>query len=101
MKPANALIADLPASHVIADRAYDADHFIAAIKAAGATPVIPPRRHRKTQRRYDEALYTERNLVERFFAKLKEFRRVATRYDKLLTNFLGFVMLASICLWLK
>ena len=101
MKPANALISGLHAKYVIADRAYDADHLIADIEESGGEAVIPPRRHRKVKRQYDRALYKERNQVERWFAKLKEFRRVATRYDKLLDNFLGFVKIASIWIWLK
>ncbi len=63
--------------------------------------MIPPKRNRKVQRRYDVHLYKERNLIERFFNKLKQFRRVATRYDKLLVNFMGFVKLAAIAIWLK
>ncbi|TPI39399.1 transposase, partial [Mesorhizobium sp. B3-1-6] len=53
------------------------------------------------QRPYDRDLYKERNRIERFFSKLKQFRRVATRYDKLLANFMGFVKLAAIAIWLK
>ena len=71
------------------------------IEKAGIDVVIPPKRNRKTQRHYDNELYKERNRVERFFAKLKQFRRVATRYDKLLANFMGFVKLAAIAIWLK
>jgi putative transposase len=63
--------------------------------------VIPPKRNRKIQRPYDSHLYKERNLIERFFNKLKHFRRVATRYDKLLANFMGFVKLAAIAIWLR
>lgn len=63
--------------------------------------VIPPKRNRKVQRDYDTHLYKERNRIERFFSKLKQFRRVATRYDKLLANFMGFVKLAAIAIWLR
>jgi transposase len=63
-----------------------------------ATVVIPPKRNRKDQRSYDAELYKERNIIERFFNKLKQFRRVATRYDKLLANFMGFVKLAAIAI---
>lgn len=86
---------------VLADRAYDADRLMDAILDTGAEPVIPPRRHRKHQHVYDKALYKERNAIERFFSKLKQFRRVATRYDKLLTNFMGFVKIAAIAIMLK
>jgi putative transposase len=66
-----------------------------------ASPVIPPKRNRTFKRPYDAELYKERNISERFFHKLKQFRRVATRYDKLLANFMGFVKLAAIAIWLK
>ena len=61
----------------------------------------PAQRNRKVQRAYDADLYKERNIIERFFNKLKQFRRVATRYDKLLVNFMGFVKLAAIAIWSK
>lgn len=85
----------------LADKGYDADHLCEKITQAGARLVIPPRRNRKVQRPYDAELYKERNRIERFFNKLKQFRRVATRYDKLLANFMGFVKLAAIAIWLK
>lgn len=86
---------------VLADRAYDADRFHDAILEAGAEPVIPPRRYRRFKHAYDRALYQERNRIERLFNKLKNFRRVATRYDKLIENFLGFVKIAAIAISLK
>jgi putative transposase len=86
---------------VIADRAYDAEHFHDTILDAGAVPVIPPRPNRRRPHTYDRDLYKERNLIERFFNKLKHFRRVATRYDKLLANFMGFVKLGAIHLLLR
>ena len=86
---------------VIADKGYDADHLRDAIHDAGAEAVIPPRFNRKTPHAYDRALYQECNLVERFFNKLKQFRRVATRYDKLLANYKGFVQLAAIAILLR
>ena len=101
MARAHALIAGHTPKAVMADRAYDADHLHDAILEAGAEPVIPPRRHRRRPHAYDTALYKERNLIERFFAKLKQFRRVATRYDKLLANFLGFVKLAAVAILLR
>jgi putative transposase len=73
---------------VLADKGYDADKLCEAIQTAGAKIVIPPKRHRTVQRPYDVELYKERNRIERFFNKLKQFRRVATRYDKLLANFM-------------
>lgn len=86
---------------VIADEGYGADHLRQAVLDAGAEPVMPPRSNRKAQRGYDEALYKERNLVERFFNKLEPFRRVATRYDKLLANYEGFVQPAAIAILLR
>ena len=80
---------------LIGDKAFDADPFIDALTERGITPVIPPKVNRKTQRTCDFALYCERNLIERFFNKLKQFRAIATRYDKLARNFLAGVQLAS------
>lgn len=98
---AHALVEGLKASATIADKGYDADHLCDKIAATGAEIVIPPKRNRKIQRSYDADLYKERNIIERFFNKLKQFRRVATRYDKLLVNFMSFVKLAAIAIWLK
>jgi putative transposase len=86
---------------VIADKGYDADHLCQAVLDAGAEPVIPSRSNRRVPRNHDKALYKERNLIERFFNKLKQFRRVATRYDKLLANYEGFVQLAAIAILLR
>ncbi|GES53797.1 transposase [Rhizobium sp. ERR 1071] len=95
------LLNGLNPGHVIADRAYDAEHFHDTILDVGAIPVIPPRHDRRRPHPCNWRLYKERNLVERFFAKLKQFRRVATRYDKLLANFRGFVIIAAITMWLR
>ena len=92
------LIDGLKAGAVIADKGDDADGFVQAATATGAEVVIPPKRNRKTQRSYDVHLYRERNAIERFFCKLKQFRRVTTRYDKLLATFMGFVKLAAIAI---
>jgi len=101
MARAHDLIAGCTAEAVIADRAYDADHLHDAILEAGAEPVIPPRRHRRRPHAYDKVLDKERNLIERFCAKLKQFRRVATRDDTLLTTYLGFVKLAATVILLR
>lgn len=90
---ANALIEGFDADHVIADRGYDSDEFVQLISAGGAKPVIPPRKHRNDQREYDRELYKERNLVERLFQKLKQYRRVATRYERLARNYLAMLYL--------
>ena len=80
---------------LIGDTSYDADAFIDTLSARQITPVIPSHPRRTKPRPCDFALYCERNLVERFFNKLKHFRAIATRYDKLATNFLAAVQLAS------
>ena len=98
---AHDLIGGIKADVAIADKGYDADHLADRIAQAGIEVVIPPKQNRKLQRRYDVDLYKERNRIERFFSKLKQFRRVATRYDKLLANFMGFVKLAAIAIWLR
>jgi putative transposase len=98
---AHALIEGFAPDVTIADKGYDADHLCAKIAEGGGQPVIPPKRNRTFKRAYDVELYKERNIIERFFNKLKQFRRVATRYDKLLNNFMGFVKLAAIAIWLK
>lgn len=101
MARAQELIYGLEAENVIADKGYDAGSLVEALHNRGTTPVIPPRRCWRKPRGYDKDLYKERNKIERFFNRLKQFRRVATRYDKLLANFMGFVKLAAIALWLK
>jgi transposase len=84
-----------PRMFVLADKAYDADRIRALIEEQGATPNIAAKRNRKWKPCFSKRLYRERNLIERFFSKLKHFRRVGTRYDKLATNFLAIVQLAS------
>jgi transposase len=98
---AHELIEGFAPDVTIADKGYDADHLCTKIAESGGQPVIPPKRNRTFKRPYDAELYKERNIIERFFNKLKQFRRVATRYDKLLANFMGFVKLAAIAIWLK
>ena len=80
---------------LIGDKAFDADQLINTLEERGITPVIPPKANRKVQRDCDYALYRERNLIERFFNKIKHFRAIATRYDKLARNFLAAVQLVS------
>lgn len=83
------LVDGLRADAALADKGYDADHLVDSLAETGAKIVIPPKRNRKVQRPYYAELYKERNHIERFFNKLKQFRRVATRYDKLLANFMA------------
>ena len=101
LSQAEPLLEDFAPEAFLADKAYDADRLILALEARGINPVIPPKVNRLIQRHCDFSLYRERNLVERFFSKLKHFRRVATRYDKLAENFLAMVQLASMRLWLR
>ena len=98
---AQELVEGFAADVTIADKGYDADRLCDGIAETGGQAVIPPTRNRTFKRPYDAELYKERNIIERFFNKLKQFRRVATRYDKLLANFMGFVKLAAIVIWLK
>lgn len=98
---AKALIDGLPAQWVLGDTAFDADHFRAEIMAINAQAVIPSHPSRATKLPLDTHLYKERHLVECCFNKLKQFRRVATRYDKTARNFLAFVTLAAMVLWLR
>ena len=95
------LMENQDADHVIADKGYDSQAIIDFIISNGAEPVIPPRSMRMTQREYDHHLYKERNAIERMFNRLKQFRRVASRYDKLATSFLAFLNVAAISIWLS
>lgn len=86
---------------VVADRGYYGRAVIEAIEAGGATAHIPSQSNVRVRRSVDPALYRQRNLVERFFNKLKHFRAIATRYHKLARNFLAALALASIRLWIR
>jgi transposase len=86
---------------LLADRGYDADWIRILVRQRGAWANIPPKRNRTEALCFSPYLYRARNLVERFFNKIKQCRRVATRYDKLATNYLAFIQLASIRLWLR
>jgi transposase len=92
---AEPLIENVDPDALIGDKAFDADQFIDTLNERGIIPVIPPKADRKIKRDCDFSLYCERNLVERFFNKLKHFRAIATRYDKLARNFLGAIQLVS------
>ena len=101
VRQAEELMRGVPAEVVIGDKGYDSDALVEAIEARGAEAVIPPKKNRKAQREYDKERYTDRNLVERFFGKIKQYRRVATRYEKTARNFLAFVHVASIMVLLR
>jgi len=95
LEPALALLAETDPQAVIGDKAFDADRLIEPLLEAGITPVIPSKSNRTVRRPCDFALYKERNLIERFFNKLKQFRGIATRYDKIAANFLAAVQLTA------
>ena len=86
---------------VLGDQGYDADSYIASLRARSIQPVIPPKANRKDKRDCDFALYRERNLVERFFHFIKQFRGIATRYEKTARNFLAGLQLVCALAWLK
>ena len=84
------------ARYVLADKGYDADALRRTVRQAGAVPVIPGRSGRKRRIRHDRTRYRDRHLIENAFCRIKDFRRVATRYDKLAANFISAVALATI-----
>ena len=98
---AEPLLEEVEPEAFLADKAYDANALIDALEERCITPVIPPKANRITQRPTDFALYRERNLIERFFNNLKQFRAIATRYDKLASTFLAGIQLAAITILLK
>ena len=86
---------------LLGDKGYDADAILNDLDNNDIVAVIPPKRNRKVQPPIDGEIYALRNLVERCFSKLKHSRRLATRYDKTATSFLGFIIIASVRLWLR
>ena len=99
---ADALLPMLEAETRIADKAVDADQRgLEPLAEAGKTAVIPPRKTRKTPRAFDKDLYKARHLIENFFAKLKQFRAIATRYDKTAQCFLAGIHLSAVAIWLN
>jgi transposase len=92
----------MEADTLIADKAFDADkRVIEPLTEAGKTVVIPPKSNRKTPRDFDRHIYKARHLIENFFARLKQFRAIATRYDKTARNFLAAIYLAASVVWLN
>ena len=98
---AEALVKDFVAGYVIADKGYDSGTFILHLAGCDAEVVIPSRANHKVQREIDTHLYKERHLVENQIGKLKHFRRVFSRFDKLAKNYLSFIYLASTVIWLR
>lgn len=99
---AEILLNDLPkGATVLGDRGYDADWIREVIKDQDCTACIPPKSNRIDDIPYSKRLYKKRNLIERCFNKLKQFRHIATRYDRLALNYLAMVKLAATRLWLR
>ena len=87
---------------LIADKGFDADErVLEPLAAAGKTAVIPPRANRSSLRDYDRELYAARHLIENFFARIKQFRAIATRYEKTARNFLAAIQLVASVVWLN
>jgi len=95
------LIADYEPQAVIADKGYDSDALLASVTARGIKAVIPPKKNRLVQREYDRHLYRERHLIECFINKIKHYRRVFSRFEKLSKNYLGFLSFVSAVVWLR
>ena len=96
------LLTDLGKGDVLlGDKAYDADWLRRQIEAQGAAPNIPDKSNRKEKHCFSKTLYKERNRVERFFNRIKHFRRVATRFEKYAENYLAMIKLASIRIWMR
>jgi transposase len=93
----------LPRAHVmIADRGYDSDAFRAALRTKGITPCIPPRRNRKVQHPYDAILYRQRHKIENMFGRIKDWRRIAMRYDRCAHTFMSAISIAAaVIFWIN
>ncbi len=102
LQGADALLPQMQADTLLADKAFDADErLIEPLLAAGKSPVIPSKSNRKVPRTLDKEMYKARHLIENFFCKLKQFRAIATRYDKTARNFLAAIHLAAASIWLN
>ena len=95
------MIAGFQADFVLADKGYDSNELIETIQSTGAVAVIPPRKNRIESRAYDKIIYKERNFVERLFQKLKHYRIIATRYERLARNYMAMLSLVATVIWLE
>jgi len=95
------LLEGIECQAALMDKAYDANDILDHLAMNGIKVVIPPKANRKVQREYDKELYKERNLVERFFGKIKQYRRVFSRFDKTDKNFSNFFYFSSLLIWLR
>lgn len=99
-KAAKACIAAMPPSkQLIADKGYDSAALREWLMARGTEPVIPPRKNRKIQYKYDKVLYKQRNIIERTFGRIKDFRRIAIRFDRNIKNFMAAICIAAAVIW--
>ena len=99
-KVAQRCIAALPPSdELVADKGYDSAVLREWLEVRGTTPVIPPRRNRKVQYAYDKLIYRQRNVIERMFCRLKDWRRIATRFDRNVKIFMAAIALAATVIW--
>jgi len=101
IKKAPELIKDIRDANILGDKAFDSDEFINQIISQNCTPVIPPRSGRAIKREVDYYLYKERHLIECFFSKIKHFRRIFSRFDKMAEAYMGFLAFASTIIWLR
>ena len=88
-----------PAAELVADKGYDSKALRDWLAERGTTAVIPPRKNRKVQYHYDKTVYRQRNIIERMFCRLKDWRRIATRFDRNITNFIAAIALAAAVIW--
>jgi transposase len=93
------LLSGLDADHVIADKAYDSHAILDHVEATGAQPIIPQRSCMQRERAFDPLKYKLRNRVERTIGKMKQFRRIATRYDRIPQNYLASLYLVALAFW--
>jgi transposase len=102
LEGSDVFLPQMQADALLADKAFDADaRVIEPLLAAGKTPVIPPKANRKIAHPFDRELYKARHLIENFFCRLKQFRAIATRYDKRAISFLAGVYAAASIIWLN
>lgn len=88
-----------PSAELVADKGYDSQALREWLSERGTRPVIPPRKNRKIQFDYDKAIYKQRNVIERMFCRLKDWRRIATRFDRKIECFMGAIALAATVIW--
>jgi transposase len=98
---AEGLVEGYQSEYVIADTAYDAQSFLSTIEEFGAIAVIPPSKNRREGREYDKHLYKERHLVECFIGKIKPYRRIFSRFEKMASSYLGFLSFVGALIWLR